>query len=292
MNINNPLSAPQPQHDSFCACFGGRNILICKKSWREFEELPLPEQQQVWADLSAGAGSSGSGTRPSRGRGAPPRTTAEGTSSSTMQTAEPFPASIMASLLSLPAGGETAVVERTVEDLREELYRMQLNHQHRSTNGSYSNDNANDPKASPDSMEALMLALSRSPAYVTNQKLLLKFLRSEHFDVPAAAKRMGRHFHEKRLLFPLEALTRDIRYEDLSANDVDALDRGFLQILRKRDHIGRPVMFYYKALSNCYVERENIVRLLLCVVVGFDVVQDLSIDTCFSLVSSCGRIFI
>lgn len=257
-NSNNPLSAPLPQHDSFCACFGGRNILICKKSWREFEELPFHEQQQVWSDLSVGAGAGSSGTRP--GRGAPPRTNAAG-ASSTVQTAEPFPASIMASLHSLPAGGEAAVVERSVENLREELYRIQLNHQHRSTNRSNDGSDANDTKASPDSMEALMLALSRSPAYVTNEKLLLKFLRSEHFDVPAAAKRLGRHFHEKRLLFPMEALTRDIRYEDLSANDVGALDRGFLQILRKRDHIGRPVMFYYKALSNCYLERENIVRL-------------------------------
>jgi hypothetical protein len=254
---NNRLVSAEPQqeshpsqHDSFCTCFGGGNILICKKSRREFEELPLSEQQQVWADMSGG-----------HRRNAPPpaASAAATTNPQALLDEEPFPASIKLSLHSLPADAEAAVVERSIEKLREELYRLQLKHPHDEHH--HTNDSSSDP------VDALMLALQQSPAYVTNPTFLLKFLRSEYFDVLAAVRRMGRHFQEKRGLFPPEMLGRDICFEDLSANDVETLERGYLQVLRKLDHIGRRTLFYYKALSSCYKERENIVRYLMLLLV-------------------------
>jgi hypothetical protein len=252
------LQNPPPEvHDSFCACFGGKNILICKKSWREYEELTLQDQQQVWADLSGKPARGRNQQQPAGAVGAAmmPPTSAQTT---TAIEEEPFPPSFLSSLNILPPGAGKAFIQKSVEALREELYRMQLHSGRKRTGG----DSKNDPK------QALLLAMSQNPAYVTDHDFLLKFLRCEHFETLGAAQRMACHFQEKHLLFPEEALTRDIRLDDLSDDDMDALQRGYLQILKKPDHIGRPVMFYYKALSNCYKQRENIVRFYLNLQVG------------------------
>ena len=56
-----------------------------------------------------------------------------------------------------------------------------------------------------------------------------------------------------------EKLGREIYLSDLSDDDMESMNRGFLQVLPQRDATGRQIVFYYKAITNCYKQRENIV---------------------------------
>lgn len=176
----------------------------------------------------------------------PPSTT--NTTTATIEE-EHFPPAFLASLDTLPPGSGRKFIRYCVATLREELYGIQ---QHRSNRKSSGDDNKNEPH------QALLLAMSKKPAYVTGEKNPLKFLRCENYDAEAAAQSLALYFQEKQHLFPPEALTRDIVMEDLSDDDMDAMHRVYLQILKKRDHIGRPVLFYYKALTHCYKQREKL----------------------------------
>lgn len=107
---------------------------------------------------------------------------------------------------------------------------------------------------------ALDLALEKHPTYLLAPDFLLKFLRTEKFDVFATAIRMCRHFEVKLDIFGEEALGREITLDDLDEDDMAALKSGYIQVLQSKDHSHRPVIFYYKAVSSeCYKERENIV---------------------------------
>lgn len=105
--------------------------------------------------------------------------------------------------------------------------------------------------------DALELALRQNEVYVNAKVFRLKFLRAEKFDVFAAAVRLCRHFEEKLQLFGEETLTREISIEDIIANedDKDALYRGYLQVLEDTDQGNRPILFYFKAITNCYRKR-------------------------------------
>ena len=106
---------------------------------------------------------------------------------------------------------------------------------------------------------ALTKALQLSPEYV-NRNFRLKFLRAESFDARAAAVRMALYFEEKLDLFGEERLTRDIYLSDLDEDDLACLRTGYLQILGELDMGSRHVIFMYKALSDCYKRRENLLR--------------------------------
>jgi hypothetical protein len=88
----------------------------------------------------------------------------------------------------------------------------------------------------------------------------MKFLRAEKFDASLAATRMALHFDEKLILFQEEKLARDILLSDLNEDDMACLKTGYLQVLPELDFGNRKVLFYYKAYSDCYNERENLLR--------------------------------
>lgn len=107
----------------------------------------------------------------------------------------------------------------------------------------------------------LRMALTDFPSYISGDRAFrLKFLRAERFDVAAAAERMAIHFDCKLELWGPERLGREIYLSDMDEDDLYSLRLGFVQILPQLDHGGRKILFYYKALSNCYRRRENILR--------------------------------
>ena len=98
--------------------------------------------------------------------------------------------------------------------------------------------------------------------YVLDKKFRLKFLRAEKFDAALAASRLVLHFEEKLELFGEDLLGREIQLSDLDQDDLDTLNMGYLQVLPEPDTNNRKVLFYYKAISDCYKRRENILKVL------------------------------
>ncbi|KAL3930742.1 MAG: hypothetical protein SGBAC_011634, partial [Bacillariaceae sp.] len=111
------------------------------------------------------------------------------------------------------------LVETSLDQLEIELERIRYTH----------------PKSS-----AYTLAEEISPAYVQDQTLRIKFLRSEKFDVKKTAERIIRFFDCKLHFFGEEKLCKDITLQDLDKDDLKALKAGFMQILG-RDRAGRAV---------------------------------------------------
>jgi len=105
-------------------------------------------------------------------------------------------------------------------------------------------------------------ALKANRDYVRSKKFRLKFLRAEKFDPALAADRLVQHFEEKLELFGEDLLGRDILLSDLDGDDLASLNMGYLQVLPERDANNRKVLFYYKAISDCYKRRENLLKAL------------------------------
>ena len=103
---------------------------------------------------------------------------------------------------------------------------------------------------------AYRLALLKNPSYVRNPAFRLMFLRATEGDVKKAAKRLTRHFKTKLRLFGEDKLVRDIVLDDLSEDDMEALESGGFQVLKRRDAAGRSVLFgrytsmKYKTIDN------------------------------------------
>mmetsp|Transcript_41548 Transcript_41548/g.100034 ORF Transcript_41548/g.100034 Transcript_41548/m.100034 type:complete len:384 (-) Transcript_41548:352-1503(-) len=115
----------------------------------------------------------------------------------------------------------------------------------------------------PDSQKtAWTLAMNTYPAYVLDPNFLLRFLRAERFDPLLTAQRLVLHFNIKQELFGNEKLGREITVQDIQQDedDWDCMQRGFMQVLSKRDGSGRQVAFFYKAITGCYRKRENVLR--------------------------------
>lgn len=107
------------------------------------------------------------------------------------------------------------------------------------------------------------LAMNTCPQYALNPGFLIRFLRAERFDAVATAQRLVLHFQIKQELFGDEKLGREILLQDIreDEDDWDSMQRGFMQVLSKRDYSGRQVIFFYKAITGCYRKRENIVSI-------------------------------
>lgn len=76
--------------------------------------------------------------------------------------------------------------------------------------------------------------------YVTSVELRLAFLRSERFEVPAAARTMVYHFALKQELFGSgEILAREVLQSDLNPDDFDIVNSGLFQIVPTSDAAGR-----------------------------------------------------
>jgi hypothetical protein len=90
--------------------------------------------------------------------------------------------------------------------------------------------------------DAYNLAQYLAPNYVRNRSFRLMFLRGEEFHVENTAKRLLRHFDEKRKLFGPHVLGRNIRLSDLNDLDRATLNSGGIQLLPSRDCAGRALL--------------------------------------------------
>jgi hypothetical protein len=91
--------------------------------------------------------------------------------------------------------------------------------------------------------KALELARTQDSSYVDSPDFRLKFLRTDLFDVPSAAKRLVLHFQVKLELFGPDKLAKDITQDDLEDGDIKNLYSGYVQTLPLRDRAGRCVSF-------------------------------------------------
>ncbi|CAJ1969414.1 unnamed protein product [Cylindrotheca closterium] len=105
---------------------------------------------------------------------------------------------------------------------------------------------------------AYNLAESQSEDYVTDRRLRLKFLRATMFDPKVAASRMAGYFRRKLDLFGLEKLVKNITFEDLGEDSMNAISHGMMhQVLPSRDTQGRAVVCGWQKLFLAQVDRFN-----------------------------------
>jgi hypothetical protein len=89
--------------------------------------------------------------------------------------------------------------------------------------------------------QAYLQAKLQNEEYVTNEKILLMFLRADEFQVKLAAARIVAFFEAKLDLFGPDKLGRDIRLSDLNEDDMRCLESGYAQVLPERDRAGRVI---------------------------------------------------
>ena len=92
--------------------------------------------------------------------------------------------------------------------------------------------------------EAFDLAQMICPDYVNSDEFRLMFLRSERFDVQAAARKLVYYWDRKVELFGPERAFRKLTIEDLdNEEDIVALENGGIRALPHTDSAGRGIMF-------------------------------------------------
>ena len=102
-------------------------------------------------------------------------------------------------------------------------------------------------------MESAVHNIRRKPAFdravqlnsqyvLGNQKFWLAFLRAEVFDIQKAALRYTRHLDILLKYFGDFALMRPIYFDDLGPVDLAGTQRGWVQLLSRRDVTGRRIV--------------------------------------------------
>jgi len=99
-------------------------------------------------------------------------------------------------------------------------------------------------------------ALFLNPDHVRDPAFRLMFLRAVGFDPRKAARRIINFFHHKMRLFGLDKLTRRITLTSLSADDLQDMCSGALQILPTKDRAGRTTIVSFHS-KHQYKEFEN-----------------------------------
>ncbi|KAG7369583.1 hypothetical protein IV203_027329 [Nitzschia inconspicua] len=94
----------------------------------------------------------------------------------------------------------------------------------------------------------------------SNHDFLLSFLRAEQFNVTKAVERIFRYFEEKRNLFGIYKLTRNIRLDDLDEETMSCLKCGRMQLLPSRDRAGRAVFLGVRKLQNKLIDENSLLR--------------------------------
>ena len=257
---------------AFLRCVA-QNILTCpchEGAARETEELSLQDQYQVWKDITgkdAGTVSIADAIEEEQDHAAYASASGASASASNID-----PDNTMYREIREPP----AFVNECLDKLNAKL--LELVQEQQGKEGKNNDSNLN--------TFALELALRKYPNYVKDRKFQLKFLRAEHFDINATATRMVIHFETKYDIFVKgannsnnsktttdimedhpdhehdvdEILGREVELSDLDDDDdIHCLKMGYFQVLPITDQCNRKILFYYKALTNCYRKRENIV---------------------------------
>jgi len=100
----------------------------------------------------------------------------------------------------------------------------------------------------PKSKKAWERAVYLRPSLVTDDPLHLMFLRAKRFDPMQAANLMCVHFENKLELFGEDLLWKRITLQDLTAQEIEMVRTGSLQILKERENRGRAILFASIAL--------------------------------------------
>jgi hypothetical protein len=108
-------------------------------------------------------------------------------------------------------------------------------------------------------LAGIEMAERQNISYMRNPRLLLKFLRCDHWDATKAASRFIRFFDWKLELFGEANLARDISFHDLQPEDIKSFKKGYFQRLPERDRAGRAIICsVYNGQS--YDSPESLVR--------------------------------
>lgn len=89
----------------------------------------------------------------------------------------------------------------------------------------------------------LRLAMKQFPERIKDPNFRLMFLRAEDWDVRKAVDRILRHLTEQQVLFGDSKVGKRITQDDLSADDVRALENSHFQLFPEKDRAGRLVIF-------------------------------------------------
>ena len=84
-----------------------------------------------------------------------------------------------------------------------------------------------------------------------NRKFNVMFLRASSYDTRQAAKRIVKHFDFKQRLFGNDKLVKDITYDDLMEDDLNAYKSGYSLVLPGKDCTGRAVVVMSSKYTNC-----------------------------------------
>lgn len=96
------------------------------------------------------------------------------------------------------------------------------------------------------------VAKAQDPAYVSNPKFRLTFLRADYFRPQKAAERLVAFLEGKLKYFGKSLLTKRINLNDLDKDDRDCLKYGQMQILPRRDSAGRAVFCDMNMVKDLY----------------------------------------
>lgn len=114
-------------------------------------------------------------------------------------------------------------------------------------------------------------AMKMNPSHVQSRELRIRFLRCEFFKCKNAAKRLVLHFEKKEMLFgDGEILGRDVQLSDMSAEDMEYIKCGTLQVLPTRDISGRSGRYTSCLFFDSFVARHFGFRLTIIFVLLTD----------------------
>mmetsp|Transcript_31408 Transcript_31408/g.75735 ORF Transcript_31408/g.75735 Transcript_31408/m.75735 type:complete len:518 (+) Transcript_31408:81-1634(+) len=91
-------------------------------------------------------------------------------------------------------------------------------------------------------------AISQNRAYVEDSSFRLMFLRANAYDAQKSVRQMVNHLHQKAQYFGEDKIARDIRLDDLNAEDIQVLLSGFLHVQGERDRTGRGILCTFSHL--------------------------------------------
>jgi hypothetical protein len=137
--------------------------------------------------------------------------------------------------------GVAPTIPETTESIQTALDQL-----HTHLNKFYANSNNTN---APASVYQMALQSENSSQYVLNPSFGLLFLRSELFNIPAAAHKLVRFLQTKLQLFGPSKLCHTITLDDLGSDGLAALESGRFQLLPARDRAGRAVFCFPAQLS-------------------------------------------
>eukprot|EP00980_Cylindrotheca_fusiformis_P019693 scaffold6870_cov121-Cylindrotheca_fusiformis.AAC.20 len=89
------------------------------------------------------------------------------------------------------------------------------------------------------------IALQQNRQYVEGEAFRLKFLRCNLFEIKSSVSQMMKLLQYKAKYFGIDKLARDIVLADLTNEDRDLFQSGFLHVQQSKDRCGRNVLWFF-----------------------------------------------